>query len=100
MENARGAIGAFESSALMPVWRARLRDVVSIVGCWGNVSANRKMGGGQLFVSEQMRSGHFQERAPDSGANRNPSNAQVYRGKNQSLRGLVIIAFGTEAQID
>lgn len=100
MEKARGAIGAFESSALMPVWRARLRDVASIVGCWGDVSAKRKIGGGgQLFVLEHMRSGHFQERTPDYGANRNPSNAQVHRGKNYSLRGLAI-AFGTEAQID
>lgn len=83
VEKARGAIGAFESSALMLVSIARLRDVVSIMGCWGDVSGKRKIdGGGQLFVSEDMRSGHFQKHPPDSGANRNPPNAQVHRGKN------------------
>lgn len=83
VEKGREAIGAFESSALMLVWIARLRDVVNIMGGWGDVSRKRKIdGGGQLLVSEDIRSGHFQKHPPDSGANRNPPNAQVHRGTN------------------
>lgn len=87
VEKGREAIGTFESSALMLVWIARLRDVASIVRCWGDVSGKRIKvakiyGGGQLFVLEDIRSGHFQKHPPDSGANRNPPNAQVHRGKN------------------